>query len=134
MAMKKNQPKARKNTKGKKAGPRPADASGGKASASVDAAGGQAEARTQAQTSAPVIEGRAEETGRKQQGTNPFEFIQQVRAEGSKITWTSRNETLISTIMVLIMVLVMVVFFFVVDQSLRFGICNILPINCAGGN
>jgi len=130
--MKKNQPKARKTAKGKKASAKPSGTAGGKAAGGGDAGAGQSDARSDA--AAPVIEGRAEETGRKQQGTNPFDFIQQVRAEGSKITWTSRNETLISTIMVLIMVLVMVVFFFVVDQSLRFGICNLLPINCTGGN
>ncbi len=84
---------------------------------------------------APVIEGNAQETGAhavKAKKTSPFEFIQQVRSEGSKVTWTSRNETMISTIMVLIMVSVMVLFFFIVDQILRFGVCSILPGNCAG--
>ncbi len=79
----------------------------------------------------PVIEGRAEEKNKKKQKTNPLEFFQQVRSEGEKVSWTGSNETMISTIMVLIMVLVMVVFFFIVDQVLRFGICSILPINCA---
>ena len=36
--------------------------------------------------------------------TNPFEFIQQVRSEMSKVTWPTRNETVVTTIMVLIMV------------------------------
>ena len=36
--------------------------------------------------------------------TNPFTFLQQVRSETSKVTWPSRRETVISTIMVLIMV------------------------------
>lgn len=122
--MKKNQPKAKKSKakSGKQAKQQP------NTMAQDGAAGSGGEA------AAPVIEGRAEETGKKPKSANPFEFLQQVRAEGSKITWTSRNETLISTIMVLIMVLVMVVFFFFVDQTLRFGICNILPINCAVGS
>ena len=62
--------------------------------------------------------------------TNPFTFIQQVRAETSKVTWPSRRETLISTIMVLIMVFVAAIFFFAVDQiyswgfELIFGLAN----------
>jgi preprotein translocase SecE subunit len=37
--------------------------------------------------------------------TNPFTFLQQVRAETAKVKWPSRRETSISTIMVLVMVL-----------------------------
>ncbi|MEM9495916.1 MAG: preprotein translocase subunit SecE [Pseudomonadota bacterium] len=76
-----------------------------------------------------VIEGKAAEV-KKKKNTNPLEFLQQVRAEASKVTWTSRNETMVSTIMVLIMVAIMSIFFFVVDQTLRYGICTILPIEC----
>ena len=43
--------------------------------------------------------------------TNPVEFIQEVRDEASKVTWPSRRETMISTVMVLIMVVVASVFF-----------------------
>ena len=35
--------------------------------------------------------------------TNPFEFIQQVRTEVSKVTWPTRRETIITTAMVLLM-------------------------------
>ncbi|NOX93811.1 MAG: preprotein translocase subunit SecE [Alphaproteobacteria bacterium] len=79
--------------------------------------------------SEPVIEGKATEVKKKKK-TNIFEFLQQVRGEGSKVTWTTRNETLVSTIMVLIMVTIMAIFFFGVDQLLRLGICGILPIEC----
>ena len=47
--------------------------------------------------------------------TNPFEFLQQVREEAAKVTWPSRRETMISTVMVFIMVAVASVFFLVVD-------------------
>lgn len=77
----------------------------------------------------PVVEGKATEVKKKKK-TSPFEFIQQVRNEAAKVTWTTRNETLVSTIMVLIMVAIMAVFFFFVDQGLRFAVCNILPIQC----
>ncbi len=49
---------------------------------------------------------------------NPFQFLQEVRAEGSKITWPSRRETMITTGLVLLMVLVASLFFVAVDQAL----------------
>jgi preprotein translocase subunit SecE len=52
--------------------------------------------------------------------TNPFEFIQQVRQETSKVTWPTRRETIITTIMVLIMVALASVFFLGVDAVLRY--------------
>ncbi len=51
--------------------------------------------------------------------TNPFEFIQQVRQETNKVTWPTRRETLITSIMVLIMVALASVFFLGVDAVLR---------------
>ena len=81
----------------------------------------------------PVIEGKAAEVKKKKK-TNPLEFLQQVRNEALKVTWTSRNETMVSTIMVLIMVAIMALFFFLIDQSLRFGICTVLPIECVSPN
>ena len=48
--------------------------------------------------------------------TNPFTFLQQVRAETAKVTWPSRRETMISTIMVLIMAVIASLFFFTADQ------------------
>jgi preprotein translocase subunit SecE len=48
--------------------------------------------------------------------TNPFTFLQQVRAEVSKVVWPSRNETLVSTVMVLIMVILTSFFFLAADQ------------------
>jgi preprotein translocase subunit SecE len=44
------------------------------------------------------------------------------------VTWTTRNETMISTVMVLIMVAIMAVFFLLVDQVLRFGVTSILSL------
>ena len=51
--------------------------------------------------------------------TNPFEFIQQVRAEAAKVVWPTRRETLITTGLVLALVVLTSVFFVVVDQILR---------------
>jgi len=57
--------------------------------------------------------------------TNPFEFIQQVRQETAKVTWPTRRETVITTIMVLIMVALASIFFFIADQLLG-GIVSLL--------
>ena len=60
--------------------------------------------------------------------TNPFEFLQQVRAEGSKVTWPSRKETIITTVMVFVMVVLASLFFLVVDQVLGWGVSLILGL------
>ena len=49
---------------------------------------------------------------------NPFIFFKQVRQEVAKVTWPTRQETIITTIMVMIMVVVMALFFLGVDQIL----------------
>ncbi len=51
---------------------------------------------------------------------NPFEFIQDVRTEAGKVTWPTRRETTITTIMVLIMVVLAAVFFVAVDEIIHF--------------
>ncbi len=58
--------------------------------------------------------------------TNPFEFIQQVRDESGKITWPSRKETMVSTVMVMIMVAIASVFFLAVDFLLNMGVEKVL--------
>lgn len=54
--------------------------------------------------------------------TNPAEFIRQVRQEVSKVTWPTRKETSVSTVMVFVMVFLAAIFFFLVDQILSFGV------------
>jgi len=58
--------------------------------------------------------------------TNPLEFLQEVRQETRKITWPSRRETMITTVMVLIMVVLASVFFLVVDTVLKWGVEKLL--------
>ncbi len=60
--------------------------------------------------------------------TNPFEFLQDVRSEASKITWPTRRETLITTIMVFIFATAAALFFLLVDMVLRYGIGFILGV------
>jgi preprotein translocase subunit SecE len=58
--------------------------------------------------------------------TNPFEFFQQVRQETHKVTWPSRRETVITTIMVLILSAVAALFFLGVDAILKWVVDLIL--------
>ncbi len=58
--------------------------------------------------------------------TNPIEFLQQVRQEAGKITWPTRNETLVTTMMVLIMVALASLFFLGVDAILKWIVDSVL--------
>ncbi len=58
--------------------------------------------------------------------TNPFQFVQQVRAEVAKVVWPTRRETGITTVMVMIMATIFAAFFFVVDILIRFSLETIL--------
>ena len=52
--------------------------------------------------------------------TNPFKFLEQVRSETGKVTWPTRRETMISTLMVFVMVVFAAAFFFIADQVLGY--------------
>ena len=60
--------------------------------------------------------------------TNPFEFLQQVRAEGSKVTWPTRKETLITTAMVFVMAVLASIFFLATDQVIAWSIRLVLGL------
>jgi preprotein translocase subunit SecE len=59
---------------------------------------------------------------------NPVKFLQEVRQEVSKVTWPSRNETFISTLMVLGMVALASIFFLLADQVISWLIQAVLSI------
>jgi len=63
---------------------------------------------------------------------NPFEFIQQVRAEATKVVWPSRRETLITTGLVMLMAAFAAIFFIVVDQGLRVMVSLVLGFGHSG--
>ena len=54
--------------------------------------------------------------------SSPFQFFKQVRQEATKVTWPTRKETVISTVMVFVMVIIAALFFFAVDQLLSAGV------------
>ena len=60
--------------------------------------------------------------------TNPLQFIQQVRSEVSKVTWPTRREVLITSVMVFVMAMLTAIFFFFVDWLIRQGLALILGV------
>ena len=63
---------------------------------------------------------------------NPFEFVQQVRAEAAKVVWPTRRETLITTGLVLLLVVFTSLFFLVVDEVLRTIVSLVLGFGRTG--
>ena len=59
---------------------------------------------------------------------SPFKFLQEVRAEGQKVTWPTRRETAITTAMVFVMVAIASIFFLVADQIVRMIVTFVLGI------
>ena len=57
---------------------------------------------------------------------NPIQFIQQTRAEVSKIVWPTRREVILTTISVFIMAALTAVFFALVDILIRSGLQGLL--------
>jgi preprotein translocase subunit SecE len=62
----------------------------------------------------------------------PFRFFGEVRAEGRKVTWATRQEVTVSTIMVVIFGVVAAIFFFLVDSLLRLAMQFILSFSLGG--
>jgi preprotein translocase subunit SecE len=63
---------------------------------------------------------------------NTPRFFREVRAEGRKIHWTSRQETWITSVMVAIMVVLAAIFFAIVNQVLSLAITAIVKFATGG--
>ena len=61
-------------------------------------------------------------------GVNPLKFLQEVRQEVGKVSWPSRNETMISTVMVLVFVALASIFFLAADQIIAWLVQLMLSI------
>lgn len=57
---------------------------------------------------------------------NPVQFVQQVRAEVSKVVWPGRREVLVTGAMVFTLAMLAAVFFFMIDWLIRLGLQGIL--------
>lgn len=53
---------------------------------------------------------------------SPLQFIQQVRSEVGKVTWPTRREVMLTTVMVFIMAALAATFFSLVDLGIRSGL------------
>ena len=85
-----------------------------------------------AKTAAAIAPGSALAQPAPKKRTNPAQFFKEVRAEARKITWTSRKETWITSVMVGIMVVIAALFFFIVDWILSVGTSLFLQLANAG--
>ena len=56
---------------------------------------------------------------------NPAQFIQQVRAEVSKVVWPTRREVLLTTLMVVALAGLAAIFFSLVDMAIRGGLAAV---------
>jgi preprotein translocase subunit SecE len=59
---------------------------------------------------------------------NPAQFVQQVRAEASKVFWPNRKETMVTTAMVFVMAALAATFFFLIDQIIGLGVDQVLGL------
>lgn len=59
---------------------------------------------------------------------NPVEFLQEVQAEGKKVSWPTRKETMITTAMVFVLVVVASIFFLIADQVIRWAVGLVLGL------
>jgi preprotein translocase subunit SecE len=57
------------------------------------------------------------------------QFAREVRSEARKITWTTRRETWITSVMVAIMVVTAMFFFWAVDLGVSFSVNQILKLS-----
>ena len=57
---------------------------------------------------------------------NPLQYLKDVRQETAKVTWPSRRETMITTVMVLIMVTISSIFFLGVDAVIKYLVDGVL--------
>ena len=60
---------------------------------------------------------------------NPFRFIQSVKQEVFKVTWPTRKDVAVGTIMVFVLATIASIFFLLLDQIYRFLLDIILTIN-----
>jgi preprotein translocase subunit SecE len=59
---------------------------------------------------------------------NPAQYVREVIGEVKKVTWPTRKETTVTTIMVFIMVVLAAIFFFAIDLLLSAGVKYVLGL------
>ena len=70
----------------------------------------------------------AERDEQERRRVGPVTFVKEVRAESRKVTWTSRQETMVYTIFVIALVVMAAAFFFLTDTIIHFLVSLILNL------
>jgi preprotein translocase subunit SecE len=83
-------------------------------------------------TAAVMASPSAVATPEPKKRTSPGQFFREVRTEARRITWTSRRETWITSVMVAIMVALASAFFFVVDAFFNWIVPTLLKLATGG--
>tara|TARA_Y100000590_G_scaffold389959_1_gene465393 strand:+ start:47 stop:238 length:192 start_codon:yes stop_codon:yes gene_type:complete len=60
---------------------------------------------------------------------NPLKFIQEVKQEAFKVTWPTRKDVMLGSLMVFVLATIAAIFFLLLDQIYRFLLDIILTIN-----
>ena len=60
---------------------------------------------------------------------NPLKFVQTVKQEAFKVTWPTRRDVLVGSIMVFALASIAAIFFLLLDQIYRFLLDLVLAIN-----
>ena len=60
---------------------------------------------------------------------NPLKFIQGVKQEAFKVTWPTRKEVVLGSLMVFVLASLAAIFFLLLDQIYKFLLDVILTIN-----
>ncbi len=60
---------------------------------------------------------------------NPFKFIQAVKQEAFRVTWPTKKDVMLGTLMVFVLATIAALFFLLLDQIYRFLLDIILTIN-----
>ena len=60
---------------------------------------------------------------------NPLKFVQSVKQEALKVTWPTRRDVLVGSLMVFALATIAAIFFLLFDQIYRFLLDIILTIN-----
>ena len=60
---------------------------------------------------------------------NPLKFLQGVKQEAFKVTWSTRKEVILDSFMVFVLATIAAIFFLFLDQIYKFLLDIILTIN-----
>ena len=60
---------------------------------------------------------------------NPLKFVQNVKQEAFKVTWPTRKDVLVGSLMVFVLAAIAAIFFLFLDQILKVLLDLVLTIN-----